>query len=199
LTNVDGFTIFGKNKEIDMKTERKKVFETNSSSCHSITFDDSKANDMNGLKLYVNGSGEYGWQEETLYNSDEKLDYAVVAFFDQMSKYLPTDTQVGEVKEKLNKLKSDLETKIGEAIDKVTECFERHGVILVWDEKLREVEVSEKWLWVHGKCSGYIDHQSAPREGGDSAVLAEWFKNDPEKLYNFVFNDSTIRLDNDNH
>ena len=182
-----------------MKKSRNNVFETNSSSCHSISFDSGSAPDMNGLKLYVDGSGEYGWQQDEIVNCDEKLDYAVVAFFDQVSKYLPTDTPVGEVKEKLNKLKSDLETMIGEAIDKVTDCFARHGVILVWDEKLREVDVSEKWLWVHGKCSGYIDHQSAPREGGDSAILAEWFAKDPEALYKFVFNGSTITLDNDNH
>ena len=188
-----------------MKTERKKVFETNSSSCHSISFDYSKANDMNGLKLYVNGSGEYGWQEETIVNCDEKLDYAVVAFMDLMVKWLDDNTKFKDIKAEINKMVSELETRIKTAVEKVTECFKNHKVILVWDKELGKVEVTASiskgytYCYVKAKCPGYIDHASGPREGGDSAVLAEWFEKDPEKLYNFVFNGSTIKLDNDNH
>ena len=188
-----------------MKTERKKVFETNSSSCHSITFDDSKANDMNGLKLYVNGSGEYGWQEETIVNCDEKLDYAVVAFMELMHKNLNSNTKFKDISAEINKMVSEMEIRVKTAIEKVTECFKNHKVILVWDDELGKIEVSASigkgysYCYVKAKCPGYIDHQSGPLEGGDSAVLAEWFENDPEKLYNFVFNDSTIKLDNDNH
>ena len=205
LTVIDSFAIFGEKQGNDMKTERKKVFETNSSSCHSITFCENAANGMVGLKIYVNGSGEYGWQEETLCNSNDKLDYAVVAFMELMYKDLDRNTKFIDISNEIHKLKSEMKTRVEKAIDGVTECFKNHGVELIFDPDLGKIEVhsaigdSYAYCYVKPKCSGYIDHASAPREGGDSAVLAEWFENDPEKLYNFVFNDSYITLDNDNH
>lgn len=66
----------------------------------------------------------------------------------------------------------------------IEEYFKAHGVILDFD--------------FDGDPSGYIDHQSAPREDADSRRIGQLI-DDPEGLFNFVFSASVISIDNDNH
>lgn len=49
-----------------------------------------------------------------------------------------------------------------------------------------------------GMPSGYIDHRSAPGEDSDCGKIASLL-NDPERLFDFVFSASVIKIDNDNH
>ncbi len=63
-----------------MKLVRHNVFETNSSSCHSLSVNenakiyDTILPDEDGY-IYIELSGEYGWEQDTYYNTLDKVDY----------------------------------------------------------------------------------------------------------------------------
>lgn len=64
-----------------MKTQtRYGIFETNSSSMHSLSFDNSAvATEVNNdEKRIVLGTGEYGWGYEELTTPLEKMDYLAI-------------------------------------------------------------------------------------------------------------------------
>lgn len=171
-----------------MKTIRNSVFETNSSSMHAISF----ANDEPKVtldKIYVSASGEYGWDIHDYEAPDEKLDYATVAFM---------LTARNAVK---SELEADVNDYIEEKLQNVAACFAKHGVIVEFAEDMYKVDIRRYGtnVYVEVEISGYIDHQSAPYEDGDSAQVARWFAEDPEELFKFVFNSSFIHTDNDNH
>lgn len=182
-----------------MKKSRNNVFETNSSSCHSITFSDETIGDLKGLTLHISGNGEYGWGPDRLYNPEEKLDYALVAFLITQTKWIPLETTLRDLNNVREKLESEVRTEVNTALAGVADCFRDHGVTVEWEDGIGEIEgPGASSYGVRPKYTGYIDHQSAPDEGGDSGILADWFKNNPEKLYQFVFNNSYIVIDNDN-
>ena len=171
-----------------MKTIRNSVFETNSSSMHAISF----ANDEPKVttdRLYVSASGEYGWDIHDYEAPEEKLDYATVAFM---------LIARNEVK---SELEADVNDYIDEKLQKVVDCFAKHGVIVEFAEDMYKVNIKRYGtnVYVDVDISGYIDHQSAPYEDGDSGMVARWFADDPEELFKFVFNSSFIHTDNDNH
>ena len=173
---------------VKMKTIRNSVFETNSSSMHAISF----ANDEPKVtldKIYVSASGEYGWDIHDYEAPDEKLDYATVAFM---------LTARNAVK---SELEADVNDYIEEKLQNVAACFAKHGVIVEFAEDMYKVDIRRYGtnVYVEVEISGYIDHQSAPYEDGDSAQVARWFAEDPEELFKFVFNSSFIHTDNDNH
>ena len=66
-----------------MKTIRNHVFETNSSSMHSISFNSDYPEDQNGYKLEVTGEGDCGWSIEDDYVDDPegKMNYALIAYY----------------------------------------------------------------------------------------------------------------------
>jgi hypothetical protein len=71
---------FQESKGDNMFNIRKGIFETNSSSTHSICV--SKNNDYkipSSLKFEV---GEYGWQNEFLYDSEELASYLYTAIYE---------------------------------------------------------------------------------------------------------------------
>ena len=171
-----------------MKTIRNSVFETNSSSMHAISF----ANDEPKVttdKLYVSASGDYGWEICDYEAPEEKLDYATVAFM-----YIVRNAVKSE-------LEADVSDYIEEKLQKVVDCFANHGVIVEFAEDLYDVSITRysTYVSVDINTSGYIDHQSAPYEDGDSTQVARWFAEDPEELFKFVFNSSYVHTDNDNH
>lgn len=65
-----------------MKLIRNSVFETNSSSCHSLSIDEnctdfvSLTPDYDGV-IRVSG-GDFGWNEETYENASSKLAYVLI-------------------------------------------------------------------------------------------------------------------------
>ena len=171
-----------------MKTIRNSVFETNSSSMHAISFANDEPN-VTLDKIYVSASGEYGWDIHDYEAPDEKLDYATVAFM---------LTARNAVK---SELEADVNDYIEEKLQNVAACFAKHGVIVEFAEDMYKVDIKRYGtnVYVDVDISGYIDHQSAPYEDGDSAQVARWFAEDPEELFKFVFNSSYIHTDNDNH
>lgn len=152
-----------------MKTIRNNVFETNSSSMHSFTIADTPIGDNAGVTLEFYANGEYGWGGDTVNTPDTLLDYAGVAF-----------SCIVESKKEWN-----------QAVKNVIKYFKTRGVTII-----NKVSYDAKDEWNH--VPGYIDHQSGPWEDDECQEIANMFYN-PETLYNFVFGNSEIIIDNDNH
>ena len=171
-----------------MRTIRNSVFETNSSSMHSISFA-SDAPIVTVKELYINASGEYGWEITDYSDPNSKLDYATIAFLLKARSDIKSE------------LEEDMKDYIDEKLQNVVDCFASHGVIVEFAEDMYKVN-SKRYnttVYIQVAISGYIDHQSAPYADRDSAQVARWFADDPEELFKFVFNSSYIHTDNDNH
>ena len=138
-----------------MRTTRTKVFETNSSSTHSISISNivkEKLPDFHGETFTLNG-GEFGWGYKEFTDWQIKANYAAIAIEnrkDETHKEWLTDL----IKE---------ETNCGDVI-----------FVLGLDD-----------------LRSYIDHQSS---------VVYWDNiSSKEDLYNFIFGNSTLTIDNDNH
>lgn len=165
-----------------MKTIRHCVYETNSSSCHTVTIGQNVASDMPDITIECRGTGEYGWEQRRYDTPEELLDYAMVAFA-----YI-----------------CESEDELKERMQAISDCFARHGVTVDWCENESGTDhiywdENENDHWT--KCTnGYIDHQSAPESDYDCCAVAGMVANDADALYNFVFGgDSYVFTDNDNH
>lgn len=171
-----------------MKTIRHNVFETNSSSCHSFTISDTRAfNPADYPTMHCNGDGEYGWSGPTVCTPHELLNYSAVAFG---ALYVQEDWEYDE-KEQYHHSRYVVKEydEYRDAIENVVKYFKEHGVELVFDYP------TEDGVFIP---TGYIDHQSGPYEDSDCRRIANLWK-DPEALFNFVFSNSEIEIDNDNH
>lgn len=156
----------------DMKTQiRQNVFETNSSSTHSISIAESTTDDiMDTLEIDENGNinllgGEFGWEWEVYSDAQIKASYMAIY----------TQSWCGTQKEDFTKILKDV-------IVKQTGCKE---VIFKFSTEFRPEDSGLDW--------SYIDHQSV--ESADLHYLFE----DTEKLRQFIFNrKSELRTGNDN-
>ena len=183
-----------------MKTIRNSVFETNSSSMHSISLSHELAvGDFSGTHLYVSASGDYGWGPGTVDGPEEKLDYAIVAYLDMNYESLKSEykNKIEKLKD-IDKLSKRLVEKVTKDLNAVVEAFAEHGVTVEFGENLFQYD-EDGTYYVQIKHDGYIDHQSGPHEDGDCAAIAEMVEKNPQRLFNFCFNSSYIELDNDNH
>ena len=177
-----------------MRTIRNTVFETNSSSCHAITFDDTPVDiQKQPVRLNIDGTGDFGWSGDDVIDPEEKLNYALIAFIDYC-----TGQKVDE--DQLYDTENEIKERVRRALTDVQQYFNTKNVEIEWDEPLFKLK-HYKWddkIAIYPEMHGYIDHQSGPHENNDCKMLAEWFENDNEKLFNFCFNNSYIVLDNDN-
>src|SRR4051812_42272587 len=117
-----------------MKVIRHEAFETNSSSCHSISIA-SSGGLLDSLpvadgRVSVNG-GEFGWEPDTFRDAETKASYA----------YTYASTTVGEGEEREAHLRMLREV-----------ILEQTGA----DSVVFGAEAPSRW-----HDSGYIDHQSA--------------------------------------
>lgn len=163
-----------------MKTARENVFETNSSSMHTVTVRGKgdinncyRINDI--IKVYPD---EYGWDGDPCNDFDSKLAYA-------MSMMLHTEYP---------------------GFNQYDEMFEVDQDIL---EDLQGYKILIDAIREHGKCEkivvgrsggyypyGYIDHQSYEDYHSLQDFLDDW-NVDAER---FLFDDGvTVWIDNDNH
>lgn len=184
-----------------MKTIRNSVFETNSSSMHSfnISNDTPAITQYNNLQLLICADGEYGWGPGTVGSPGEKLDYAIVAMLILCEDRTEEDEADENQKQVVRFAKGEkLKKRVKEYYDNIIDTFAKHGVLVEFDEKLYEIDPDTRWS-IRMNYSGYIDHQSDPRDNGDCYQLAEWAMKDQESLFNYCFNNSYIELDNDNH
>lgn len=151
------------------KLIRHGVFETNSSSCHSISIArgaqlyDTLEPDMNGIIVIT--PGEYGWEERQLFDPEEKASYAL------------TFANTGAGQDEIDRMTNMLI----EVIKKHTGCKQVvFDTITTWGDD----------------GYGYIDHQSAAYENGDCLEAFQSKENLKELLFN---PSSYIETDNDNH
>lgn len=162
---------------------RKNVFETNSSSCHSISISDSDTlnniptPDVNGnISIYPLN---FGWERDIHDDFGSKASYVAI-YCRNWSK--------GKEKEWFKILE--------DVIKEVTLCKE-----VVYEGNMMEFEMrsyEHNGETIEYKYFGYdkgsIDHQSV--EDRDLDFLFE----DPKELKRFLFsNDSVLYTDNDNH
>ena len=153
-----------------MKTIRRSVFETNSSSTHSITIADSGGLKgtlpCNGGVIEV-GGGEFGWEHEEYTDALTKLQYLVTRIFE---KHVGKDGSV-----EWNDVNKDWWVKLSRAVEYHTGC-------------ILELKIHEKgWYPI-----GYIDHQSI-------GVADEVLNATVGKIKRFIFNPrSVIEISNDN-
>ena len=153
-----------------MKLIRKGVFETNSSSTHSITVESNTGftsiSPNNDGEIVIKASGEYGWAQETYKDPVDKLDYITIYARDWC----------GESSEQF--------------LSQIKNCVEEHtGATVKF-----EYETERSWNG-NDHNSGYIDHQSV--EMSDYHHL---FLDDGKLLKDFIFGiGSELETDNDNH
>lgn len=209
-----------------MKTIRKNVFETNSSSCHSITFSNKgsgferrRFGDLISITLKSN---DFGWEEREYCDSQSKFEYWFACYEDCAS--LRVREKFAEVANKdiwssypteKNPLPESVwdeafEEVYANLVDVLT-FMREHDVIfhIEYDDCIHELE---DYLTDFNKLNtfnphstqfnfivdmGYgIDHQSAPHENEEAYRLG-W--SSPEEVYDWVFGDGSVETDNDNH
>lgn len=177
------------------KLIRKGVFETNSSSCHSLSIEKSDTTTVldtiypNEEGNVVLEGGEFGWEVEVYNDAYTKANYvAVMILLLQSSK---EDFKTREDKsvfkyytlpefadENYEICKSNFE----EVIKEQTGCNE-----IIYN-------CTQDYSSKYGKIWSYIDHQSF-----EDASDAKWLLN-KEQIKDFIFNPkSTLHTDNDNH
>lgn len=166
---------------------RSKVFETNSSSCHTISIE--KDGEMQpGNSIPVNKQddkvhiefGEFGWEERVYTDPYTKLQYL-------LTMVLMTE------EENIKSIEDYYETEgfkmINKVIKEVCNCdgieIENHDIHI-------ETYDDDSWM----DHNGYIDHQSCE----DYANLKEFLDDHNIDVERFIF-DSSVELitDNDNH
>lgn len=153
-----------------MKQIRRSVFETNSSSTHSITISGLKdIYEFPKTALTVR-FGEYGWGYEKYYSVEDKLSYVFT-----MMQY-----KAGTREDWKGTIESEYSKWIQEMV------FEHCGQELIFDDMNGE----------YYPC-GYVDHQSTDVLDDFWADGKESFKN---FMREFIFNSKYgFIIDNDNH
>lgn len=162
------------------KVIRRGVFETNSSSSHSVSI---QKGDISGSYLTVNPEdnkvhvefGEYGWGYDTLRSQSERLSYICTMLMMTEARRVASVEDVFET-DGFKQINSDIAEKCNcEGI-----CFDD------------EIKMSSWGIDI----DGYIDHQSCE----DYSNIREFLNDYNTDIINFVFNDGvTVVIDNDNH
>lgn len=168
-----------------MKTQiRRSVFETNSSSTHSISIVREPINIHFPTTLEFN-VGEFGWEWKTYSDYCSKASYLYTAIL--YNTCLESNTELSDgkqqcramVKEKLNKIKNAL-SKYG------IKCIFQSFKIMSYNYEY------STWSYYPG-TRGYIDHGNGLKKWIDTIL------NDEALLINFLFdNSSVIETGNDN-
>lgn len=156
---------------------RKAVFETNSSSTHSIHIDDGKyvadkmfVDDDGTLRIYP---GEFGWGIEDYCDAPSKASYCMTFVYQLCRKW---DKDYKEETYIFDDYATSLLNMLTEVLLEETEAT-----------SVEYVESNDKYY-----PYGYIDHQSF-----DVCEVAFESK---EELRKFIFNPkSRLHIDNDNH
>jgi len=162
-----------------MKKIRQGVFETNSSSTHSLSLRSSRDYENFSIPEEIS-FGEFGWGYDVLKSPEEKLSY-VLTFIGHLERFYDikdlksANSKFEEVKY-IKWLKEVVKEKTGESFD----------IVLI---------DSEYYPF------GYIDHQSLEpsifEEEGFWSEDGVEFKN---KMKDLIFNEKySIIIDNDNH
>lgn len=163
-----------------METIRKGVFETNSSSTHSVSISGGPGAVMEVPLLAEDGyldirTGEYGWERAWYSEVDSRLGYATTCILNYAYDIFPSFLEM--VKEVTGAKGIRVNGEIIESIEQM--------------EEIAKEKEKERGCYY---AFGYIDHQSV--EGGDDILGVVY---DPIRLKQFLFNQgSHFETDNDN-
>ena len=155
---------------------RRGVFESNSSSCHSITFS-RKGLEENEMLIKDDGYihtvfGEFGWEIEDYCYQGDKLSY-LLTMTAHLNDCYPYCWKREDQKEMIKKfIETDDFKRISDEIASYADC---NGIVLDYSE-------------------GYIDHQSI-----DNDTLDEFLECNNTNIIDFVFGNVIVHTDNDNH
>ena len=181
-----------------MKTQiRRGVFETNSSSVHSISIVKDSFNGSFPAKFTIDCNGEFGWEVDTFDDSSSKA-----AYLYQAIRYYPTFILHGKEKRNVNTDKEILQN----LMDKFIGNLESYGIEVDCKYRFTKIESNEfesgktydyvVFVDENGKESedyGYLDH------GGQAKELVDYVLSSPENTIKFIFDERCfIETGNDN-
>lgn len=158
-----------------MRQVRNNVFETNSSSTHSISISRRGSLEKSNLMIEYDGYihthlGEYGWEVRNYYTQADRLLYLVTMAWEK-SDYCNED----DLRSAIDRFMETPEFR--EISDKVGKYAECSGVLLEYED-------------------GYIDHQSHE----DYGSLNDFLGQNEIDLVEFIFRSGVIvHTDNDNY
>lgn len=174
-----------------MKQIRNSVFETNSSSTHSLSVR-GKGYEYEQKEPLKGFFGEFGWGYEEQYRPDEKLSYVLTAIgvMEGLGEFSSEAIDFKRVKERF--LNNKYFKWLNEAIK------EKTGSEIKFDW----LEIEQNYKLDHWYCFGYIDHQSW-NDGVPDPLYDMWVdnkkkfkKNMIELIFSYKY---AIIIDNDNH
>ena len=168
-----------------MKTQiRRSVFETNSSSTHSISIVREPTNIHFPTTLEFN-VGEVGWEWKIYSDYRSKASYLYTAIL--YNTCLESNTELSEGKQQCRAM-------VNEKLNKIKDVLSKYGIKCIFHSlQIKPYNyIYSTWSYYPG-TRGYIDHGNE---------LKEWINtilNDETLLINFLFdNDSVIETGNDN-
>lgn len=152
-----------------MRQIRKGVFETNSSSCHSIAISKEEIPNVSGSKVYF-GGGEYGWANDCVTDTASYLHTALV---DMCS---PTEYQF--------------------YINKIKTILDKHNVQYEFAPVKFEKSKYSEYEYLKFESNEYewagVDH------AGECKDFIETILSDEDLFLRYLFGDSCIYTGNDN-
>lgn len=164
-----------------MKQIRRNVFETNSSSTHSISIT-SYGGFLAHNELYIDyddyihvSLGEFGWEEETYNEQYDKLCYllTMAAEINGCTAYYCNNREEDE--------------------EKIREFIHTDDFQMINDAVIAKTYCNGIWI---DSCDGYIDHQSVNHDN-----LQDFLDNDCGcDVLSFIYDPYVcVHTDNDNH
>lgn len=157
-----------------MKTIRSSIFETNSSSIHSIVVGNNGEDIYNHLPKEVHfQSGEFGWEHEIYRDIQDKANYLFTSIV-YNGGYEDYDVQV--------------------YFDKIKNILAKWGIKATFEEiQVKYTDKGEKYVTFRSNLYGYVDH------GYENRGLIASLCNNEELLMNYLFSDgSYVETGNDN-
>lgn len=153
-----------------MKVIRRNVFESNSSSCHSIAIGKEKVPNVAGRHVYF-GAGEYGWEQDCVGDTASYLHTAIV-----------DSSTPAQYEERINKIKAIL--------DRYDVQYEFAPV------EYKKSEYNPDYEYIEFASSNYkwanVDH------AGECTALINALLSNEDLLIRYLFGDSYIYTGNDN-
>ena len=174
-----------------MKAIRHSVFETNSSSTHSVTIPTTVTRNMFYLptslwpdlldnKVHVS-LGEFGWGYDKYTNPFDKLSYLCTMLVETEGRNVPTREELYETEGFRN---------LNETISQYCNC---KGIEIISKLETRKWREDGQLYLSH---YGYIDHQSCE----SYRTLQDFLDHYRVSIKDFVFNSGiALIIDNDNH
>lgn len=153
-----------------MRTIRRGVFESNSSSTHSIAISKEKVPNVAGRHVYF-GAGDYGWGSDCVTDTASYLHTAIVDI-----------STPAQYEKRINKIKKIL--------DKYSVKYDFEPV------EVRESEFTPGYQYVKFASPNYewasVDH------AGECADMIDKLLSNKDLLIRYLFGDSCIYTGNDN-